>query len=58
VQIEAYLETGQIEEGLTALEEALTIRPKYGERYREAEVYRLNGASAIRMSSRSAASSA
>jgi predicted ATPase len=43
LQVEAYIETGQIEEGWTALEEALTIRPKYGERYWEAELYRLKG---------------
>jgi class 3 adenylate cyclase/predicted ATPase len=44
LQVEAYIETGQIEEGWTALEEALTIRPKYGERYWEADLYRLKGA--------------
>jgi predicted ATPase/class 3 adenylate cyclase len=43
LQVEAYIETGQIEEGWTALEEALAIRPKYGERYWEAELYRLKG---------------
>ena len=43
LQIEAYIETGQFEEGWAALEEALTIRPKYGERYWEAELYRLKG---------------
>ena len=43
LQVEAYIETGQFEEGWTALEEALTIRPKYGERYWEAELYRLKG---------------
>jgi predicted ATPase len=43
MQLEAYIETGQFEEGRTALEEALTIRPKYGDRYWEEEVYRLNG---------------
>jgi adenylate cyclase len=44
LQVEAYIETGQIEEGCTALEEALTIRPKHGDRYWEAELYRLKGA--------------
>ena len=43
LQMEAYIETGQFEEGWTALEEALTIRPKYGERYWEADLYRLKG---------------
>ena len=43
LQVEAYLETGRFEEGWRALEEALTIRPKYGERYWEAELYRLKG---------------
>jgi adenylate cyclase len=43
LQVEAYIETGQFEEGWTALEEALMIRPKYGERYWEAELYRLKG---------------
>ncbi len=43
LQLEAYIETGQFEEGWTVLEEALTIRPTYGDRYWEEEVYRLNG---------------
>ena len=43
MQLEAYIATGQFEEGRTVLEEALTIRPKYGDRYWEEEVYRLNG---------------
>jgi len=43
LQVEAYIETRQIEEGWTALEEALTIRPKHGDRYWEAELYRLKG---------------
>jgi len=43
LQVEAYIETGQCEEGWTALEEALTIRPKHGDRYWEAELYRLKG---------------
>ena len=42
--MEAYIETGQFGEGWTALQEALTIRPTYGERYWEAELYRLKGA--------------
>jgi DNA-binding winged helix-turn-helix (wHTH) protein/predicted ATPase len=43
MQLEAYIETGQFEEGRNVLEEALTIRPQYGDRYWEEEVYRLNG---------------
>jgi tetratricopeptide (TPR) repeat protein len=43
LQVEAYIAMGQIEEGWTALEEALKIRPKYGERYWEADLYRLKG---------------
>jgi predicted ATPase len=43
MQLEAYIETGQFEEGWIVLEEALTIRPKHGDRYWEEEVYRLNG---------------
>jgi predicted ATPase len=43
LQLEAYIETGQFEEGWTVLKEALAIRPKYGDRYWEEEVYRLNG---------------
>jgi predicted ATPase len=43
LQIEALIETGRFEEGWTALEEALAIRPKCGDRYWEAELYRLKG---------------
>jgi predicted ATPase len=40
---EAYGKTGQIEEGLTALAEALAAVNKTGERFYEAELYRLKG---------------
>jgi len=40
---EAYGKTGQIEEGLTVLTEALAVVDKTGERWREAELYRLKG---------------
>ncbi|MBI3801363.1 MAG: AAA family ATPase [Deltaproteobacteria bacterium] len=43
LQLEAYIETGQFEEAWPVLKEALTIRPKYGDRFWEEEVYRLNG---------------
>ncbi|MBI3799109.1 MAG: AAA family ATPase [Deltaproteobacteria bacterium] len=43
MQLEAYIAAGQFAEGWTVLEEALTIRPTYGDRYWEEEVYRLNG---------------
>jgi predicted ATPase len=43
LQLEAYIATGQFAEGWAVLKEALTIRPKYGDRYWEEEVYRLNG---------------
>jgi predicted ATPase len=43
LQLEAYIATGQFEEAWTVLKEALTIRPKYGDRYWEEEVYRLYG---------------
>jgi predicted ATPase len=39
----AYEKAGQIEPGLTALAEALTMAEKNGERLREAELYRLKG---------------
>jgi len=42
-QVEAYIATGRFEEGWTALEGALTVRPTYGERYWEADLYRLKG---------------
>jgi predicted ATPase len=40
---EAYGKTGQGEEGLTALAEALALVDKTGERWHEAELYRLKG---------------
>ncbi|NOT56580.1 MAG: hypothetical protein HOP18_18430 [Deltaproteobacteria bacterium] len=40
---EAYEKTGQVEEGLQALAEALTVVDKNGERFYEAELYRLKG---------------
>ena len=43
LQVEACTAAGQIEEGWTALQEALAIRPTYGDRYWEAELYRLKG---------------
>ncbi len=40
---EAYGKAGQVEEGLTTLAEALTVIDKSGERFYEAELYRLKG---------------
>ena len=40
---EAYGKVGQAEEGLTVLAEALAIVDKNGERWYEAELYRLKG---------------
>src|SRR5262249_46601415 len=40
---EAYEKAGQAEEGLAALAEALTVGDKTGERFYEAELYRLKG---------------
>jgi class 3 adenylate cyclase/predicted ATPase len=40
---EAYGQTGQVEEGLTALGEALRVVDNTGERFYEAELYRLKG---------------
>jgi predicted ATPase len=40
---EAYGKTGQVEEGLTTLAEALAAVDKTGERFYEAELYRLKG---------------
>ncbi len=40
---EAYGKTGRVEEGLTALAEALVTVDKTGERFYEAELYRLKG---------------
>jgi predicted ATPase len=43
VLAEAYGKVGQIEEGLNMLTEALAVVDKTGERYYEAEIYRLKG---------------
>jgi adenylate cyclase len=43
LQVEACIAAGQIEEGWIALQEALTIRPIHGDRYWEADLYRLRG---------------
>src|SRR5262249_40073840 len=40
---EAYGKAGQVEDGLAALAEALTVVDKSGERFYEAELYRLKG---------------
>jgi predicted Zn-dependent protease len=40
---EAYGKTGQAEDGLVALAEALTVVDRTGERFYEAELYRLKG---------------
>ena len=40
---EAYGKAGQTEEGLATLAEALTVVDKSGERFYEAELYRLKG---------------
>jgi len=40
---EAYGKAGQVEEGLTTLAEALALVDRTGERYHEAELYRLKG---------------
>ena len=40
---EAYEKAGQVEEGLAALAEALAVMDKSGERFYEAELYRLKG---------------
>ena len=40
---EVYGKAGQVEEGLAALAEALTVVDKSGERFYEAELYRLQG---------------
>jgi adenylate cyclase len=41
--VEAYAEMGQTEAGLAVLAEALTVVDKSGERFYEAELYRLKG---------------
>jgi len=48
---EAYGEMGQAEEGLAALAEALTVVDKSGERFYEAELYRLKGELTLQWSS-------
>ena len=48
---EAYGKRGQIEEGLAALAEALTLVEKNGERYYEAEIHRLKGELLLQQSS-------
>ncbi len=40
---EAYGKVGQVEEGLSVLAEALALVDKTGERFYEAELYRLKG---------------
>jgi predicted ATPase len=47
---EAYGEVGQTEEGLNALAEALAMTDKSGERYYEAEIYRLKGELTLKQS--------
>ena len=46
---EAYGKAGQAEEGLSALVEALTVVDKSGERFYEAELYRLKGELTLRV---------
>jgi predicted ATPase len=45
----AYGETGQIREGLRVIDEALVASAHYGERFYEAELYRLKGECLLRM---------
>jgi predicted ATPase len=47
---EAYGTTGQLEEGLTVLAEALTLADTTGERWYEAEIHRLKGALLLQQS--------
>ena len=49
---EAYGKVGQAEEGLTVLAEALAVVDKTGERFYEAELYRLKGELTLQVSSR------
>ena len=49
---EAYGKTGQVEEGLTALAEALDAVDRTGEHMYEAEMYRLYGELSLRMGER------
>ena len=51
---EAYGKTGQKGEGLTALAEALALVEKTGERYYEAELYRLKGALTLQQANQKA----
>ena len=51
VLAEAYGKVGQVEEGLTVLAEALALVDKTGERYYEAELYRLKGELTLAQSS-------
>jgi len=48
---EAYEKVGQAEEGLASLAEALTVVDKSGERFYEAELYRLKGELTLSQSS-------
>ena len=48
---EAYGKVGQVEEGLSALAEALAVVDKTGERQYEAELYRLKGELTLKQSS-------
>lgn len=41
--VETYVQTGQIQAGLTTLDEALTVASKNGDSWYEAELYRLKG---------------
>jgi class 3 adenylate cyclase/predicted ATPase len=50
---EAYGKTGQVKEGLTVLAEALAVVNKTGERYPEAELYRLKGELTLQSKSQS-----
>jgi hypothetical protein len=47
---EAHGEVGQTEEGLNVLAEALAMTDKSGERYYEAEIYRLKGELTLKQS--------
>jgi len=51
---EAYGKAGQVEEGLAALAEALTVVDKSGERFYEAELYRLKGELLLQQASQKA----
>ena len=45
----AYGETGQIQEGLRTIDEALAVSARNGERFYEAELYRLKGELSLRL---------